>query len=127
MTPEMIKDVYKVDKEGNLYIQKKESASLDPKKENYNVELDPLFKEQFEKESYFRLKTYDKKFFDQNYSGISERGYLLDLDGKETASLPSQNIAGKTGDLKKKWRKVRFTKIPEMTQHYEILVIMLIK
>ncbi|MDQ5954381.1 MAG: hypothetical protein QG583_309 [Patescibacteria group bacterium] len=100
MTPEMIKDVYKVDKEGNLYIQKKESASLDPKKENYNVELDPLFKEQFEKESYFRLKTYDKKFFDQNYSGISERGYLLDLDGKETASLPSQNIAGKTGDLK---------------------------
>ncbi len=65
----------------------------------YSTEDDPRFRQMLEKEAYFRLKTYDKDYFDKNFSGLSEKGYLIDLDGKETMSTPLMNIGGKTGDL----------------------------
>jgi hypothetical protein len=58
-------------------------------KEDYSTENDPKYIEKLEKESYFRLKTYDQEFM-KNYSGLSDDGYLIDLDGKKTYSRPSQ-------------------------------------
>ena len=66
----------------------------------YSVDEDPRFNQMLEQEAYFRLKTYDKEYFNENYSGLSESGYLIDKNGKETTSRPSMNISGKTGDLK---------------------------
>jgi len=70
--------------------RKLEEKAVYKEKEDYSIENDPKYIEMLEKESYLRLKTYDQEFLKKNYSGLSEDGYLLDLDGKKTNSRPSQ-------------------------------------
>ncbi len=63
-------------------------------------ENNPEYRKFFENESLELLKKHDLEYFNNNYSGVGEDGYLLDKEGNQTSSLPSQNIGGSLGGIK---------------------------
>jgi hypothetical protein len=69
-----------------------EGQSVTNKEGGKTVEEDARYKEIYEKEALSYLKSYDSKYFNENYSGIGADGFLLDKEGNHTSSLPSQNI-----------------------------------
>lgn len=73
-------------------VQKEEQDKLSSEKEKkINISLGQLF----EQASLQYLKTKDRKWFNENYSGEqADSGYLLNKDGTESNFLPSNNITG---------------------------------
>jgi hypothetical protein len=59
-----------------------------------NLEGDSRFNKLLEEVALNYLKTKDADYFYENYSGVAPSGYLIDRQGKETNSLPSQNLGG---------------------------------
>lgn len=79
--------------ESNKQPSLEKSAKIETLKDSEEIKDDPRFKELLEKESLNHLKQNDKEYFYRYYSGeIAPSGYLIGKDGKETNSLPSQNI-----------------------------------
>lgn len=48
----------------------------------------------FQKIWHMLLKQYDRKYYDENYSGLSPEGYLIDKEGNTTNTLASHISLG---------------------------------
>jgi len=83
------------------------------------LENDKRFKEILEAKSLEYLKTKNAKWFNNNFSeDIAPSGYLLDKHGKETNSLPSQNITAGYGEVSAAAEKEFNEKYPEESRKY---------
>jgi len=83
------------------------------------TERDPRFREIVNEEALGILKQRYPEIFNKHYSGVSSTGYLLDKEGKETNSLPEQNITIEYEELIR-LAQARFGLLyPESVKKYE--------
>jgi hypothetical protein len=81
-------------------IDSKENTEEKNQDKLYSLKDDERFKKFFEEKSLEYLKAKDGDYFDKEYSGVGDDGYLIYRNG-EKGGLPSQNIGGTLSDGKK--------------------------
>jgi hypothetical protein len=81
---------------------------------------DARYRQIFQEKSMDYLKNEDKDWFESRFGGISDSGYLLDKNGQETNSLPSQNISAGIKKVETAALQEFISKYPEDAKRYGI-------